>query len=299
MAITSWTATSGAWDDPLFERAWDGPAISPDKGDVTLSSSIPSFGQAFFISPAVANLEILQSYEWDQLTTSWVATPGTWTSGPVPEVGVGTGISPAKSDLTLTGSSAPVPGVSYDFKSITAGTITSTTYAPALGEGLHVTVDNADLQFVQTYSWNTYGGTWANAYSNWNTVAFAPDAVEEGKNQPAVGTLTITGQIPTFTKQQLWYIPTADLTLSVSTPSHGMGYVIGSASLTGLGTTSWADTSGDWASSSDTWGTGTLFPTVGITYTFPIDSSDLELTTDSPQYPYIGDPKYIPQVTLL
>jgi len=68
MAITSWIAAGGDWEDPQYERAWDGPAISPAKGDLTLSSSTPVFGQEFFVSPGVANLEIVQSYEWDQLT---------------------------------------------------------------------------------------------------------------------------------------------------------------------------------------------------------------------------------------
>ena len=42
MAITSWIAAGGDWEDPQYERAWDGPAISPAKGDLTLSSSIPT-----------------------------------------------------------------------------------------------------------------------------------------------------------------------------------------------------------------------------------------------------------------
>jgi len=80
MAITTWAAAGGDWNDALYHRAWDGPAISPAKGDLTLSGSVPTLGQEFFVSPGVANLEIVQSYEWDQLTSSWVDSTGDWNS---------------------------------------------------------------------------------------------------------------------------------------------------------------------------------------------------------------------------
>ena len=72
------------------------------------------------------------------------------------------------------------------------------------------------------------------------------------------------------------------------------------ASLTGLGTTSWADTSGDWASSSDTWGEGTLTPTAGVTYTFVIDpQGNLVFTPYEPQWPQVGQPKYISEIIVI
>ena len=114
MSITSWTATGGAWDDPAFERAWDGPAISPSKGALTLSSSIPTGKREFFISPDVANLEIVQSYEWDQLTSSWIDSTGDWSTGPTPQMAVGTDVSVDKADLTFTAYS-PTVGIFYKF----------------------------------------------------------------------------------------------------------------------------------------------------------------------------------------
>ena len=73
----------------------------------------------------------------------------------------------------------------------------------------------------------------------------------------------------------------------------------GVAQLTGLGTTSWADTSGDWASSSDTWGTGTVSPTVGVTYNFTIDSAgNLVLTPYDPAWPLVGDPNYVAEIII-
>ena len=78
MAITTWAATTGDWNDSKFDRGWDGPSISPAKADLTLSGSAPSLKIAIFISPDVVNLEIIQSYEWNQLTDSWEAGIGNW-----------------------------------------------------------------------------------------------------------------------------------------------------------------------------------------------------------------------------
>ena len=300
MSITTWAATTGDWDDSKFSRPWDGPNITPDKGSLTLSSSIPTFGQEFFISPGVANLELLQSYEWDQLTSSWITTAGDWNSGPVPQVAVGTGISPDNADLTFTAYS-PSLGIMYDFR-ITAPTLTLTGQLPFAGEGFTISPDNATLTIVQTYSWNNYGGTWATSSDDWDVVPFVPTAIESGQNQPDAGSLTLTGIAPSRTIQQLWYVPSGSLSLTGFLPVSMTGHIFtpDSANLTGLGTTSWADTSGDWASTSDTWGTGTLFPTVGVTYTFTIDSAgNLVFTPYEPQWPYIGQPNYIPEIIII
>lgn len=299
MSITTWAATTGDWDDSKFSRAWNGPYMSPAKGDLTISSTAPGGGASSFISPDVANLEIVQSYEWNQLTTSWVDTPGTWQSGPVPQVAVGTGISPAKADLTFTAYS-PSTGIMYDFR-ITAPTLTLAGQLPAAGEGFIISPDNATITILKTYSWDTYGGTWAAATTDWETVPFIPSAVETGKNEPDAGLLTLTGTAPARTIQQLWYVPSASMSLSGFVPTEMIGHNFypSSAALTGLGRTSWNNTTGDWASSSDTWGTGTLTPTVGVTYTFTIDSSgNLVFIPYDPQWPLVGDPYYISDIII-
>ena len=300
MAITSWTATGGAWDDPAFERAWDGPAIAPAKGDLTLSGSIPVGKKEFFISPGVANLEIVQSYEWDQLTSSWIDSTGDWNTGPVPQLAVGSSVSPDKADLTFT-AYAPDIGRMYKFV-VTAPTLTLTGFAPTDGTGFVISPDNASIQIIQTYSWSDYGGDWADATTNWDDVAFAPSAVETGQNHPDAGSLTLTGSSPDFRLSQLWYVPSGSLALTGFLPlsTTGHNFTPDAASLTGLGTTSWADFSGDWASTSDTWGEGTLTPTAGVTYTFTIDSAgNLVFTPYEPQWPYIGQPKYIPEIIII
>jgi len=299
MAITTWTAAGGDWEDPQYERAWDGPAISPAKGDLTLSTVLPTFKREFFISPDVANLEIVQSYEWDQLTSSWVNSTGDWSSGPVPQMAVGTNTSVDKADLTFTAYSPDI-GRMYNFV-ITASTLTLTGKVPANGEGFVISPDNASIEIVQTYSWANYGGTWAASSDNWDNANFIPTAVETGQNQPDAGSLTLTGSSPDFRLSQLWYVPSGSLALTGFVPTEVAGHIFtpDAANLTGLGPTSWADTSGNWVSSSDIWGTGTLSPTAGVTYTFTIDSSgNLVFTPYEPQWPYVGDPNYIAEIII-
>ena len=299
MAITTWVAAGGDWEDPQYQRAWDGPAIAPAKGDLTLSGSIPIGKREYSISPGVANLEIVQSYEWDQLTSSWIDSTGDWNSGPVPQMAVGSGISVDKSDLTFT-AYAPDIGRMYNF-TISAPTLTLTGKVPANGEGFVISPDNASIEIVQTYSWANYGGTWAASSDNWDNANFIPTAVETGQNQPDAGSLTLSGSAPDFRLSQLWYVPSGSMSLTGFVPLSVSGHIFtpDSGSLSGFGTTSWADTTGDWTSSSDKWGTGTLTPIAGVTYTFTIDSSgNLVFTPYKPQYPQVGQPKYIAEIII-
>ena len=279
MSISSWTATGGAWNDPALERAWDGPAIVPSKGDLTLSSSIPAFGQEFFVSPGVANLEIV---------------------GPTPQMAVGTNTSVDKSDLTFTAYSPDI-GRMYKFV-VSAPTLTLTGKVPANGEGFVISPENASIQLLQTYSWDDYGGIWSAAATNWDDVAFAPSAVETGQNQPDAGSLTLTGLVPTFQLSQLWYVPSGSMSLTGFVPLSVTGHIFtpDKGDLTGLEFTKWADVSGDWSSSSDSWDFGTLSPSFGVTYTFTIDAAgNLVFTPYDLSWPQIGQPKYIPEIIII
>ena len=322
MAITSWAAAGGDWNDAQYQRAWDGPAIAPAKGDITLSSSAPTGGLEFLISPGVANLEIVQSYEWDQLTSSWVDSTGDWSAGPIPQMAVGTGVSVDKADLTFTAYSPDIVRM-YNFV-ISASTLTLTGSVPSDGTGFFISPDNASIQILQTYDWSNYGGTWANSSDNWNVAPFVPTAVETGQNQPDAGSLTLTGQAPDWSLSQLWYVPAGSMALTGFLPISTTGHVFipDNADLTGLGFTSWENTSGDWASSvdnwgegvtlpdwagitgdwessKDTWAEGSLIPIVGVTYTFTIDSScNLVFTPYGPGWPLVSDPTYISEIII-
>jgi len=301
MAITSWIAAGGDWEDPQYERAWDGPAISPAVGDLTLSGSVPAFGQEFFVSPGVANLEIVQSYEWDQLTSSWRDSTGDWSSGPVPQMAVGTNTSVDKADLTFTAYSPDI-GRIYNFV-ITASTLTLTGKVPANGEGFVISPDNATLTLLQTFAWDNYGGTWADASTAWGDVAFAPSAVETGQNQPDAGSLTLTGSSPDFRLSQLWYVPSGSLALTGFVPTEVAGHIFtpDSGSLSGFGGGAlWDNGTGNWTSHSEAWGFGTLSPTAGVTYTFVIDpQGNLVFTPYDPAWPQVGQPKYISEIIVI
>jgi len=315
--ISSWIASGGDWSDSKYSRGWDGPIRTPDKADLTLSSVAPGGGQSHFISPDSTSFEIVQSYEWDQLTSSWVNSTGDWNTGPTPQMAVSDPRNPAKADLTFTAYS-PAIGRMYKFV-VSAPTLTLTGQVPVDGTGFVISPDNASIEIVQTYSWDSYGGTWAASADNWNVTPFIPTAVETGQNQPDAGSLALTGFSPSWTLSQLWYVPSGSLALTGFLPVSTTGHLFtpDNADLTGLGFTSWENTSGDWASSldswgegvemppwnavtgdwahsTDTWGEGNLAPTVGITYTFSIDSSgNLVFTPYDPTWPLVGDPKYI------
>ena len=294
MSISSWIASGGDWSDSKYSRGWDGPVRTPDKADLTLSSVAPGGGQSHFISPDSTSFEIVQSYEWDQLTSSWVDSTGDWNTGPTPQMAVSDPRNPAKADLTFTAYS-PAIGRIYNFV-ISAQTLTLTGQSPTDSKGFVISPENASIEIVQTYSWNNYGGTWANASTAWDDVAFAPSAVETGQNQPDAGSLTLAGFAPEWTLSQLWYVPSGSLSLTGFLPLSTTGRVFtpDSANLTGFGTTAWDDVSGTWASSSDAWGAGTLTPTAGITYTFSIDSAgNLVFTPYEPKWPLVRNPKYI------
>ena len=300
MTITSWIAAGGDWEDAQYQRAWDGPAISPAKGDITLSSTAPVGKRKFFASPGVANLEIVQSYQWDQLTSSWINSTGDWSSGPIPQMAVGSSISPDKSDLTFTAYSPDI-GRMYKFV-VSASTLTLTGKVPANGEGFVISPDNASIEIVQTYSWANYGGTWAASSDNWDNANFIPTAVETGQNQPDAGSLTLTGLVPTFQLSQLWYVPSGSMALTGFVPLSVSGHIFtpDKGDLTGLEFTKWDDVSGDWSSSSDSWGFGTLSPSCGVTYTFTIDAAgNLVFTPYDSSWPQIGQPKYISEIIII
>ena len=323
MSISSWSATGGGWDDPLFSRAWNGPALSPDKGDLTLSSSVPVSNRHYFISPGVANLEILQSYEWDQLTSAWKDSAGYWNTGPVPQMAVGTDDSVDKADLTFTAYSPDI-GRMYKFV-VTAPTQTLTGFAPVDGTGFVISPDKASIQILQTYGWDNYGGLWSASSDNWDVTPFVPDAVETGQNQPDAGSLSLTGLSPDFSLAQLWYVPSGSMALTGFLPLSTTGHIFtpDKGDLTGLGFTSWDGTSGtwassvdvwgegvtlphwdamtgDWASSTDTWAEGNLAPIVGVTYTFTIDSAgNLVFIPQEIAWPYVKDPNYVPEIIVI
>ena len=320
MSITTWAATTGDWDDSKFDRGWDGPSMSPAVATLSLAPSWtsntntwaaetldweqnlePSYTFGISRTPGVGALELIQSYEWNQFTEAWEDVIGDWSSGPVPHVAISDPRNPESADLTLTGH-APAQGIIYTFP-VDNADLTLTGQVPAAGIGTTISPDKGDIEFINSHSWDNYGGTWAAATTNWNDDTFAPDAVETAKNQPAAGELTLTPHAPRRTESIGFPIPNGDLTLSSTAPAHGVTHFRspGKADLTGLQGSAgiWNDATDTWATVSDNWDTGELTPTCGVTYIFPIDESDdFIFSTSAPQWPHVKDPNYIAQVVL-
>jgi len=139
---------------------------------------------------------------------------------------------------------------------------------------------------------------------------------------PANGSLAFTGQVPISTTGYYISVDNGTLTLSAEKPVNPALYVgSGALAFTGqvpistsgimispakgdltglsLGETWDSDTS-TWATVSGNWDTGTLTPLVGVTYTFTIDSAgNLVLTPHEPEWPFVGQPKYIPEIVII
>jgi len=114
------------------------------------------------------------------------------------------------------------------------------------------------------------------------------------------GTLTLSAEKPV---NPALYVPVGSLTLTGQVPVSMSGHIISPAKgdLTGLSLGEyWSESSSTWTTVSGVWDASTPIPLVGVTYTFTIDSAgNLVLTTYDPVWPLVGDPKYIPLITLI
>ena len=114
------------------------------------------------------------------------------------------------------------------------------------------------------------------------------------------GTLTLSAEKPV---NPALYVPVGSLALTGQVPVSMSGHIISPAKgdLTGLSLgEDWGESSSTWTTVSGAWDAGTPIPLAGVTYTFTIDSAgNLVLTPYEPIWPLVGDPKYIPLITLI
>ena len=114
------------------------------------------------------------------------------------------------------------------------------------------------------------------------------------------GTLTLSAEKPV---NPALYVPSGALTLTGQVPVSKSGIIISPAKgdLTGLSLGQyWDESSSTWATISGNWNTGTLPPSAGITYIFTIDSAgNLVLTPYEPEWPFVANPKFIPEIVLI
>ena len=116
MAITSWASAGGDWNDPLYERAWDGPAMQPDSA---LLSIFPS---------------------WAANSNTWATETEDWEQGLEPslKLGINRIISNANLEISANGSGnvviddvdiggGAIDGTTIGANSAAAGTFTTLT----------------------------------------------------------------------------------------------------------------------------------------------------------------------------
>tara|TARA_Y100000310_G_C20679157_1_gene814861 strand:- start:296 stop:1144 length:849 start_codon:yes stop_codon:yes gene_type:complete len=282
MAITTWAATTGDWNDSKFSRPWDGPNIESGNADLTLSSSAPSSALGYNIIPESANLELIESYEWDQLSMTWSGSTGlgAWDTGISPQVAIGTYISPDNADITLTGL-APAQGIIYTFP-VDEADLTLSGSVPSAVEDSIGAIPKGDLTLSSS----------------------VPIATENQQENVSNADLTLSSSAPSRTLQRKIYPEKADLAVTGQVPPWGQSHfrTVDAASLTGFSGSagSWDESTYTWTTVTNNWNTGEIAPEFGVTYTFTIDSAgNLVFTPYAPPWPYIGQPKYIPEVIII
>ena len=274
--------------------------VIPLGEEQVLTGTAPGDSTGDNISPDTAELSIVQSYNWNTYGGTWANAYTDWTTAGSPYVPTALEAGqnqPDKGDLTLTGVAPSVTIQKLWY--IPTQDLTLSSTAPDAPIGPSIEVGTGEMEIVQTYNWNTYGGTWADAVTTWSEDVFAPLASETQHDAIPKADLTLTGTAPTRT-EALYIVPSnASLTATGYAPPFGITHFRspGKADLTGLGTSgAWDDSSATWATISGNWSTGESIPTVGITYTFPIDSADDLILDPYGPVKVVKNPKYLQTV---
>ena len=211
--------------------------------------------------------------------STWAATSGDWDDAKFSRAWNGPYINPAVASLALTG------------------------YAPTDSTEFNISVGNASLELIQTYDWADVPDQWNSADWDWDQSPIVPTVSTGTVITPDGVNLIFTSSIPSVDEIHHTVIPVASLALTGYAPTELAGRLFypGAASLTGLNLgTTWATDTSTWATVSGNWNTGTSTPTVGVTYTFIIDSAgNLVLTPYEPEWPFVTNPKYIPEIVII
>ena len=192
MAISTWNATTGDWDDAKFSQPWDGPIITVDAGAATTSTSIPVASEGSKAYPAKGDTVL---------------------AGKVPIASEGKKISPSYTTTTL---SATAPSVE----------ILRLYYIPTASPGLSLSgkenlavtghaafPDAGNLYFnPYEYQWDNYVGAWEDATLSWDQfVNLAPTVGQTRSPIPDIGTLVLAGQAPDAQHRAPKFIPSVQV----------------------------------------------------------------------------------------
>ena len=273
-----WNEAGGDWNSNT--ESWEGEAEFPAKADLTLTGHIPQRSAGESRVPAAGSATFV--------TTS------------VPSVAVGTVITITKGAITLS-TVAPTLGIDH-FALPAKGDLTGSFVAPQVGVGTVIIPSVGEMEIISTYSWETYGGTWAAATTYWETNPSIP-LVTVGLNElPGYATLTITGFGPDVDIMRLTYVPSGSMTTTLYIPYAFEGHM----ALPGAGALDlspdkvvWDNWVGDWDSATETWNSLVdTRPSVDQTFSFDPTTGGLVLAGQDVD-PQHRAPKYLPSVQVI
>jgi hypothetical protein len=192
MAISTWAATTGDWDDSKFSQPWDGPIITVDAGAATTSSSIPIASEGSIAYPAKGDTVL---------------------AGKVPIASEGKKISPSYTTTTLS-TTAPSVEILRLYYVPTASPGLSLSGKENLAVTGHAAFpDSANMYFnPYEYQWDNYVGAWEDATLSWDQfVNTAPTVGQTRSPTPDVGTLVLAGQAPDAQHRAPKFIPSVQV----------------------------------------------------------------------------------------
>jgi len=192
MAISTWAATTGDWDDSKFSQPWDGPIITVDAGAATTSTSIPIASEGSNAYPAKGDTVL---------------------AGKVPIASEGKRISPSYTTTTLS-TTAPSVEILRLYYVPTASPGLSLSGKENLAVTGHAAFpDSANMYFnPYEYQWDNYVGAWEDATLSWDQfVNTAPTVGQTRSPIPDVGTLVLAGQAPDAQHRAPKFIPSVQV----------------------------------------------------------------------------------------
>ena len=295
-----WFTAAGDWNS--HTESWDGEAEFPAKADLSLTGHTPQRSAGESIVPAAGSGTFVTDYPWDLVSGTWADAAGTWAAPAinVPSVAVGTVITITKGAITLS-TVAPTLGIDH-FALPAKGDLTSSSAAPQAGLGTVIIPSVGTMEIISTYSWETYGGTWAAATTDWETSPIIP-SVSVGLNElPGYATLTITGFNPDVDIMRLTYVPSASMTTTLYVPYAFEGHM----ALPDAGTLDlspdkviWNNWVGDWDSATEAWDDIIdTRPSVEQTFSFAPTTGELVLAGQEPDIQHRA-PKFLPSVQVI
>ena len=192
MAITTWDATTGNWDDSKFSQPWDGPLITVDAGAATTSSTAPTSSEGSKAYPAKGDTVLAGSAPVASSTTKITPSYATPTLSAT---------SPSVEILRLYYVPTASPGLSLSGKENLAVT------------GHAAFPDSGNLYFnPDEYQWDNYVGAWEDATLSWDQFVNTAPTVDQTRSPiPDVGTLVLAGQAPDAQHRAPKFIPSVQV----------------------------------------------------------------------------------------